>query len=83
MSSIYTDEWIRSEMEFAWQNFRTGKTDYRTGGPKTDEEALDYLPQYPPARSLYGLYREMGDSIGDAMIKVLKACTAAHEEPIR
>jgi hypothetical protein len=56
-----------------WHNYVTGEYDY-LDMPQTDEEALNYLPQYPAARMLYELQRSMGDSILNAMGEVLSAC---------
>ena len=68
------------DKEGHWYNYDTGSMDYRTM-PTTDEEAVKYLPgtPTPAARSLYLLYREMGDSIPDALIKVL--CAVVGEKP--
>lgn len=56
-----------------WGNFVTGGHDYRTM-PDADEEAVQYIPQWPAAQSLFKLYREIGLAVGDAMEKVLWAC---------
>lgn len=39
-----------------------------------DSKARAYIPQSPPALSLYDIYRQLGASPFDAMFKVLKAC---------
>lgn len=56
-----------------WSNFVTGDHDYRTM-LDTDEEAVQYIPQWPAAQSLFKLHREMGLTVEDAMEKVLRAC---------
>lgn len=61
-------------------NFVTGKTDYREA-PTADEEAKQYLPQDPSVLNLYSIYRQMGDSVLDAYIKVLKKATGWKETP--
>ena len=61
------------DKQMYWYNFRTGGHDLRTS-PQTDSEAVNYLPQWPPALNLYHLYRQMGDSISEASVRVLTLC---------
>lgn len=51
-----------------WYNYKTNKFELRNA-PKTDEEAYDLLPQSGGV-GLFKIYRELGDSILEAMIKV-------------
>lgn len=53
----------------AYENLRTGKTDYL---PEPPQEWSDYIPQYESSQALYRLYQEMGDAPIDAAIKVLE-----------
>lgn len=66
---------IQTDKRSYWANFVTGAHDYREV-PATDEEAIQYIPQWPAAQSLYKLYREdWGEgnlSPFDAMTKVLE-----------
>lgn len=62
-------------MQNYWYNYDTKQSDYR-GMPETDEDAIHYIPigEFGAARNLYGLYRETGLSISEAMLKTLGAC---------
>ncbi len=64
----------------SWHNFATGKTDWRSSAPATDEEAEQYLPQWPEVINYYRTLRASGQSIGDASIEVLKR-VAGFQEP--
>lgn len=56
-----------------WHNFDTGEADY-VEAPKTDEEAVKYLP-IGAARNLYTLYREHeGLKVIEAMTRILSHC---------
>jgi len=50
--------------------------------PATDEEAIKYIPQISAAQNLYYIYREIGEDIIEAMIKVLQACVGEKETNI-
>jgi len=59
--------------EMNWFNYDTGKFEY-AGPPQTDTDAKKYLPYDPSGtpRWLYDCYRQTGDSILGAMVKVLE-----------
>jgi len=66
----------------SWYNFSAADWEYREDIPVTDDEALQYIPDYPPAyRNLYKLQRKMGKSIIDAMIETLGAGRSAPPHP--
>lgn len=52
-----------------WYNFKTESYEYI----ESPTDFADYIPQSPPAQSLYKLYIEIGDDPLEASIKVLKA----------
>jgi len=62
-------------MQNYWYNYDTKQHDYR-GMPETDDDAIHYIPvtECGTARNLYGLYRETGLNISEAMLKTLEAC---------
>ena len=66
-------------MRMYWSNFVTGEADYREA-PTTDEEAKQYIPQWPAALNLYDLRRQMGDSVMDALGGVLESVTGRRTE---
>jgi hypothetical protein len=64
-----------------WWNYETEQYEERDM-PTTDREAKPYL--WPIAQRLYDLYRAHGDSIPEAMEKVLRLqieMSAAHDRP--
>ena len=60
-----------------WYNFKTNEYDWLSEIP-TDFRV--YIPQEPPAQSLYNLYTEMGDEPIDAAIKILEFCVGVHSK---
>lgn len=79
-NSVITKE--GKEVQNYWYNYDSGKYDLR-GMPETDEDAIHYIPigEFGAARNLYGLYRETGLSISEAMLKTLEAfCGVKHTE---
>lgn len=66
------DPYPECRMPLPWINQRTGERDYLEGDP-TDANALDYLPQHAEAQRDYQEYRAAGDTVLEAMIKVLEA----------
>lgn len=67
-------------MELYWYNFATGQQDLRSASPTTDEEAEQYLPQWPEAINYYRALRATGLAVDDASIEVLKR-VAGFQEP--
>lgn len=60
-------------------NFFTERyEDYEPGQDLSDDQAVNYLPQHGAAQNLYHLYRERGDDVKNAMLKVLQ--TAAGKD---
>lgn len=74
------------ELERYWMNYRTGEWETRPSGfifTVTDEQALDYLPQYRNVKGMYECLRAIGKTIPDAMIYVLETVTGTeHTNPI-
>lgn len=64
---------MEEEQQMYWGNFVTGEYDYRAM-PQTDEEAVQYIPQWPAAQNLYRMHRERGLGISEAMEQTLRAC---------
>ena len=63
----------KKENRMQWFNFNTGEF-VMSEGPKTDEEALQYIPNMVAAHGLFKTYRLMGKSIEESMIETLTAC---------
>jgi hypothetical protein len=62
--------------ELTCYNFRTQKYDDHPD-LTSDASARQYIPQYAAAQGIYGLHREMGQSITEAMIATLTAVIRA------
>jgi len=61
-------------------NYKTGEIDYiADGNPITDEMAVQYIPQYPSAQNLYRLHRNLGKSVLQSMLEVMKIVVGVHE----
>jgi hypothetical protein len=54
-----------------WWNFKNECWDNRTDAPKTDVEALQYIP-IGVRRNLYQCHRQLGLSVLEAMVKALQ-----------
>lgn len=57
-------------MEMYWFNYKKNDYDFI----ETPKDFHDYIPQYPAAQNLYGLYIKMGETPINACRKVLEAC---------
>jgi len=56
-----------------WYNYCTNS--YELGNaPQTDEEALRYLPQQLAVMGAYSCRRQLGETVLEAMLNVLKVC---------
>ena len=53
----------------------------RGASPRTDEEAMQYIPQHKHAQTMYALCRKKGESVIDAMEFVLDVELEELQEP--
>jgi hypothetical protein len=65
----------RIELPMQWWDF-VAQDFVELDEPTTDEQAKRFIPQWPPALSLYDAYRANGEDILHALIKTLGACVA-------
>lgn len=79
MDTLDILDMLETKTQMAWWDYAKEEYVWRTEGPQDDETALQYLPQYPAAKGLYEVRRELGDTILEAMIKVLDACVGEAE----
>lgn len=66
------------ENTMQWFNFQTNEFD-SLEKPKTDEEAICYIPNIPAAHGLFKVHRMMGKSIEEALIETLTSCIGNFE----
>lgn len=67
--------WIDNyESAYAWNNFKTGETEYFNKIPPGDR-MKEFIPQSPAAQGLYNCHIKTGKTPIEALILVLEAAT--------